>query len=123
MPQVMKPQPVQPGLRAQVVPPPVDVPRLYRRADRRGEDQSVVLPGFAQREPLGVLPLAVLSKVADSESGQNHGPPRALRLRFHHLQAAADALQREAHVKLPRFEVDVIPAKAEQLTSAETGRQ
>lgn len=63
MPQVMKPQPVQACLLAQLVPPPVDVTRFDRGTDRGREDESVILPGIAQLATLVFLPLLVLLEV------------------------------------------------------------
>ena len=41
VPQVVQTEPVQASFGPQLVPAPVDIPRLDRRSDRRGEDESV----------------------------------------------------------------------------------
>jgi len=45
----------------------------------------MVLPCLAQREPLGVLPRAVLPQEADGKPRQDHGPHRGIGLRLHEL--------------------------------------
>ena len=61
VPQVVEPEPVEPGPCAQLVPAPVDVAWLYRCADGRAEDQTVILAGFAQREAQDGPPNLVLA--------------------------------------------------------------
>jgi hypothetical protein len=39
------------------------------------EYESVLTPRFAERQALGVLPLAVLAQVLDRQPGQDDRPP------------------------------------------------
>jgi hypothetical protein len=57
------------------------------------------------------------------EPGQHDRPPRAACLRLDNLQLALDTLHSPAHVKLPRSEIDVIPAQRQQFTAAKPGCQ
>ena len=80
-------------------------------------------PGVAQRQALTVLPLLMLLEVAHRELGQHDGSPRAAGLRLNDLELAVDTLHGPADVKLPRSEIDVIPAQRQQLTAAKAGSQ
>jgi hypothetical protein len=84
----MQPEPGQLSPLAQLVPAPVQVPRLDRRPDRRREHQPVLPPGAAQRQALSILPLLVLFEVAHREPGQHDGSPRAAGLRLGDLELA-----------------------------------
>jgi hypothetical protein len=83
----------------------------------------VIPPCLTERLALGVLPLLVLVKMAHCVPGQHNRPPRAARLRLDNFKLSVDPLQGPANVKLPRSEIDVIPAQSQQLTAAKTGRQ
>ena len=81
----------------------------------------MLLPGITQRLALSALPFLVFPKMAHREPGQHDRPPRAAGLRLGDLKFAADSLHSQAHVKLPRSEMDVIPPQRQQLTTAKTG--
>jgi hypothetical protein len=83
----------------------------------------MIPPCLTERPALGVLPFLVLLKMAHREPGQHNRPPRASRLRLRNLKLAVDPLHGSADMKLPRFEIDVIPAQSQQLTAAKTSRQ
>jgi len=83
----------------------------------------VLTPCVAQRQVLTVLPLLMLLEVAHRELGQHDGSPRAAGLQLNDLELAIDALHGPADTKLPRSEIDVIPAQSEQLAAAKAGSQ
>ena len=65
----------------------------------------------------------MLLEVAHRELGQHDGSPRAAGLRLNDLEPAIDTLYGPQDVKLPRSEIDVIPAQGEQLTAPKAGGQ
>ena len=65
----------------------------------------------------------MLLEVARRELGQHDGSPCAAGLQLNDLELAVDALHGPADTKLPRSEIDVIPAQGEQLAAAKAGSQ
>jgi hypothetical protein len=123
MPQVMKPERGEARPLPQLVPAAVDIARLDRCADGGGKHEPVLTPCLPQRKASRVLPLPVLAQVADGQPGQDNCPPGGARLRLHDPQLAVGALQGPAHPKLPRVQIDILPAQGEQLAAAQPGRE
>ena len=65
----------------------------------------------------------MLLEVAHREPGQHDGSPGAACLQLGGPELAINTLHSPADVKLPRSQIDVIPAQGEQLAAAEAGRQ
>jgi hypothetical protein len=61
--------------------------------------------------------------VTDGQLGHDHDAHRCAGLGLNEPQFAADALQRPANVKLPRVQVDIRPAQAEQLATPQPSCQ
>ncbi len=100
-----------------------EVVRVDRRADRRGEHVARIPPGRAGCEALLELAPPVLTKRAHDRSWQVERSPRACGLQFSVDERAALAFHLGAHVDHGSIEVNVVPTKPEQLSTAKTEGQ